>query len=188
MSESSHPELDDSPILDPRRHSQFRSLLQCANWLVTLGRFDIAYAFNTSNRYSMQPRDGHLVGMIRVFGYLQNYPKGKIVIDPDYPDHSLYPTPVCDNWKEFYPDTEEMLPPKSQIPNPKGPQVRMTVFKDADHAHNVVTRKSVIGILLLLNNILVKWITKRQKMIESSTYGSELCAGKMAIELILEYR
>ena len=64
----------------------------------------------------------------------------------------------------------------------------MTVFKDTDHAHDVLTRRSVSGILLLINNTPVKWITKRQKTVESSTYGSELCAGKMAIELILEYR
>ena len=77
----------------------------------------------------MQPREGHLSGMIRLCGYLQKFPKGKIIIDPNYPDHSLFPTPVCDNWKEFYPDAEEMLPPKGQTPDPKGPQVRMTVFK-----------------------------------------------------------
>ena len=41
---------------------------------------------------------------------------------------------------------------------------------------------------MFLNNTPVKWISKRQKTVETSTYGSELVAAKTATELILEYR
>ena len=81
-----------------------------------------------------------------------------------------------------------MLPDKSEMPPPRGPKMRITVYKDADHAHDLVTRRSVTGCLLFLNNTPVKWISKRQKTVETSTYGSELVAAKMATELILEYR
>ena len=47
MSETSHPELDDSPLLNSIEHSKFRSIVGCANWLITLGRFDIAIASDT---------------------------------------------------------------------------------------------------------------------------------------------
>ena len=40
----------------------------------------------------------------------------------------------------------------------------------------------------MIKNTPVKWISKRQKTIETSTYGSELVAAKQAVELILEYR
>ena len=142
MSETLHPEIDDSPILNPTRHSQFRRLVGCANRLVTLGRFDVAYAVNTFSRFSMQPKEGHFKGMIRLFGYLKKFRKGKIMIDPNYPDHSLYPTPTFDTWKELYPDAKELLPNQSEIPHEKGPPVRITVFKDADHAHDIVARRS----------------------------------------------
>ena len=46
MSDTMHPELDDSPLLNALDHAKFRSLVGCANWLVTLGRFDIAYSVN----------------------------------------------------------------------------------------------------------------------------------------------
>ena len=62
------------------------------------------------------------------------------------------------------------------------------VYKDADHAHDLATRRSVTGILLLVNNTPVKWMSKRQKTIETSTYGAELVAAKQAVETILEYR
>ena len=188
MSETSHPELDDSPILSPERHAKFRSLVGCANWFITLGRFDIAYATNSYSRFNMQPREGHLNGMIRVFGYLKKFSKGKILIDPMYPDHSLFNTKTYDQWKEFYPDAEEEIPNERDTPPPKGNPVRITVYKDADHAHDMLTRRSVSGALLLMNNTPVKWMSKRQKTVETSTYGSELVAAKHATELIMEYR
>ena len=47
----------------------------------------------------------------------------------------------------------------------------------------------ITSILLLVNNTPVKWISKRQKTIETSTYGSELIAAKQGVETKnLEYR
>ena len=139
MSETYHPEIDDSPLLNAEDHSKFRSLVGCANWLVTLGRFDIAYSVNALSRFSMAPRQGHLVAMTRVFGYLKKWIKGAIIIDPKYPDHSQFDVADYDQWKEFYPDAEEMVPGIDKRPATKGPKVRITVYKDADHAHDVVT-------------------------------------------------
>lgn len=56
ISEALHPEIIDTPFLDPIKHSQYRSLVGCANWLVTLGKFDIAYTTNIFSRFGMQPK------------------------------------------------------------------------------------------------------------------------------------
>jgi hypothetical protein len=64
----------------------------------------------------------------------------------------------------------------------------MTVYVDADHAHDLVTRIHITGILVMLNNTPIIWISKRQKTVETSTYGSELVASRVAMELILEIR
>jgi hypothetical protein len=64
----------------------------------------------------------------------------------------------------------------------------MTVYVDADHAHDLVTRRSITGILVMLNNTPIRWVSKRQKTMETSTYGSELVASRVATELILEVR
>jgi hypothetical protein len=64
----------------------------------------------------------------------------------------------------------------------------MTVNVDADHVHDLVTRRSITGILVMLNNTPIIWISKRQKTVETSTYGSGLVALRMATELILEVR
>ena len=44
------------------------------------------------------------------------------------------------------------------------------------------------GILLLVNNTPLIWYTKRQKTVESSTYGSELVAARIGVEMIIEVR
>ena len=70
----------------------------------------------------------------------------------------------------------------------KGKPVLITGYVDADHAHDLVTRRSVTGVLLLLNNTQIKWYSKRQNTVETSTYGSELVAARIATELIMEMR
>jgi hypothetical protein len=185
MDSEYHPESDESPFLLPKEASVYRGLIGSANWIITLGRFDIHYATNTLARYSMAPRVGHFTAMKRVFGYLKRFGTGMTVIDPSYPDHSKWKT-LEYAWQEFYPDAEEELPP--DMPEARGKSARITCYVDADHAHDVVTRRSVTGIILMVNNTPIKWISKRQKTVETSTYGSELVAARIATELIIEIR
>jgi hypothetical protein len=90
------------------------------------------------------------------------------------------------NCVDFYPDAGEEIP-KDLCPE-KVPRVRMTVYVDADHAHDLVTRRSITLILVMLNLTPIRRISKRQKTVESSTYGSELVASRIATELNLEIR
>jgi hypothetical protein len=188
MSEAYRPEMDDTPFLDQIGVSKFRAIIGSANWIITLGRFDIAYATNALSRFSMQPREGHMKAAQRMFGYLKRFAKGRIVVDPNYRDNSKYQAKVghYDNWKEFYADAEEDIP--FPLIEPLGLPARITIYKDADHAHDLLTRRSVSGILLMVNNTPVKWISKRQKTVETSTYGSEMVAGRVATEMAIEYR
>jgi hypothetical protein len=64
----------------------------------------------------------------------------------------------------------------------------MTVYVDDDHTHDLVTRRSITGIFIMINNTPIRWVSKRQKTVETSTYGSELAASRIATELILEIR
>jgi hypothetical protein len=150
-----------------------------------LGRFDIAYATSAMSRFNMSPREGHLKAAKRILAYLKTFPKGRL-IDTSYPDHSIYPVKDHTNWKDFFPDAEQEIP--TDLPMSKGPKVRITVYVDADHAHDLVTRRSITGILMMLNNTPIRWVSKRQETLETSTYGLELVASRIATELILEVR
>jgi hypothetical protein len=78
---------------------------------------------------------------------------------------------------EFYTDASEEIP--KDLPLEKGPRVRMNVYVDADHAHDLVTRTSITGILVMINNTPIRWISKRQKTVETSTYRSEMVASRV---------
>jgi hypothetical protein len=185
MDHTYHSEEDDSDLLTPRQASVYRGLIGSANWVVTLGRFDIAFAVNNLARYCMAPRQGHFEAALHLFGYLKAFPKGRILIDQQpytKPDASF----MDYDWTEFYPDAEEELPP--DMPLPRGKPMTTICYVDADHAHDTITRRSVTGVLLFLNGMPVKWYSKRQKTVETSSYGSELVATRIAIELVQELR
>ena len=186
MSSDYHPETDATPLCGPVEAARFRSIIGSCNWLITLGRFDINYATMSLSRFNMAPREGHLKHAKKILGYVKFYEQGKIIFDTSCPNHSKYAMEDHDNWGKFYPDATKDIP--HDIPSPKGKSVRLTVYVDADHAHDLVTRRSVTGIVVMANNTPVCWISKRQKTVESSTYGSELVAARIATELILELR
>jgi hypothetical protein len=148
MMESYPPELDDLPLLNEVNHSKYRALIGSANWVITLGRLDVAYAIYTMARYSMAryymaPHEGHLIAMKRLFGFLRKHPDGQIEIDPnpiDYTEAMKKFTPY-DNWREFYPEASEEPPPRQ--PDPGIKKAQTTIYVDADHAHDVVTRRLV---------------------------------------------
>ena len=155
-------------------------MIGSANWIVTLGRMDIAYAVATLARYNMQPREGHLTAIRHVFGYLKRFPQGEILVDPSalkYDDMDLAPLDDKEiDWTEHYMYAKEEKPPDQ--PPPNSLKAQTTCMVDADHAHDQVTRRSVMGIIFYVNATPVKWISKQQGTVESSTYGSEMVANR----------
>ena len=186
MSPSAHPELDESDLLNSELASQYRSLLGSINWVVTLGRFDLAYSLQALSRFTCAPRQGHYDMALRVMSYLKKFPDGRLLCDTSKPDYSDIDQTVNQNWTDFYPDAVEYIPP--HVPTALGKSIRLTCYKDSDHAHDQLTRRSVSGILMLANNMPIRAISKRQATVETSTYGAEMVAARIAVDLIIELR
>ena len=47
----------------------------------------------------------------------------------------------------------------------------------------MITQRSTTGIIIFLNGMPVLWYSKRQNTLESSTFGSEFVALRIAIEM-----
>jgi hypothetical protein len=154
MSEGYHPEVDDSPLCTDDDSAKYRSIIGCCIWIIVLGRFDIEYATSAMSRFNMLPREGYLKAVRRILSYLKTFPKGRVIIDTSCSDHSMYPVEDHSNWMEFYPDAGEEIP--KDLPPEKGPWVRMTVYVDSDHVNDLVTRRSITGILVMLNNTPIR--------------------------------
>jgi hypothetical protein len=90
------------------------------------------------------------------------------------------------DWKEFYSDVKEEDPPN--MPPPLGAPVSITCFVDSDHAGSKVTRHLHTGIIIFINNAPIQVFSKKQNICESSTYGSELVAMRIACNMVSALR
>ena len=90
--------------------------------------------------------------------------------------------------KEIYPNEVEDKP--TNAPSPKVKRVQITCFVNADHVGNQVTRRSRTGILVYVNKAPIIWYNRRHTTAEKSTYGSEMVAMRLAVEMIkaLKYK
>lgn len=74
------------------------------------------------------------------------------------------------------------------MPEPRGLEVTISCFVDANHAGNVKDRRSQTGILIFVNKAPIHWYSKRQATVESSTFGAEFCAMRVGADMIESLR
>jgi hypothetical protein len=175
------PELDVSPLLDSAQHTLYMQLVGILRWAVELGRIDLHLSVALMAQYLAQPCIGHLDQIYHIFAYVKAHLRSRIILDATLPyiDDARF-TPV--DWKPFYPDAEEAIP--INAPPPRGNAVVMSCFVDADHAGNRITRRSHTGIIIFCNRAPILWCSKRQNTVETSSFGSEFVAARIAVELI----
>jgi hypothetical protein len=175
------PEVDVSPLLGDEMVSRYLNLIGVLRWACELGRVDILFEVSVMSSYSAMPRRGHLIHLYKIFAYLKQHENSRIVFDDCIPeiDQKRF---ITHDWTDFYGDVEEQIP--SNAPEPLGHSVKIFCYCDADHASNVVTRRSHTGILIYVNNAPIVWYSKRQNTVESSTFGSEFVAMRVAVDLI----
>ncbi len=185
MTANYRPELDYSPFLSDSAASYYMELIGILHWAVELGRIDIMIDVSLLSSYTMQPCMGHLDKVFHIFGYLKRNKRATIIFDEQRVDwnESAFQT---HDWTDFYRGAKKMIPPNA--PSPRGNPVQINCFIDADHAGNRVTRQSQTGILIFLNRAPIIWYSKAQNTVETSTFGSEFTAMRIAVELIESLR
>ena len=174
------PELDVTAELKIDGIRYYQELIGVLRWAIELGRIDIAIEVSMLSTHLAMPREGHLQAAYHVFAYLKVKPKRTLAFDPQHPDIDEARFTKCD-WHDFYRGAKEPIP--GDAPEPRGNVVSTHCFVDADHAGNRVTRRSQTGILLFLNRAPIIWYSKRQNTVETSTFGSEFVALRIAVEL-----
>jgi hypothetical protein len=182
------PELDVSDELGPELLSRYLQLIGICRWAIELGRIDIFHEVALLSQYQANPRKGHLEALYHVFAYLKSHSDklGRIGYDPKTPEINESVFNGNADWKEFYGDVEEELPPN--MPKPRGNPVIISSFVDANHAGNVVTRRSHTGIIILVQNAPIMWFSKKQNTVEAATFGSEFVALRICKEMIVALR
>jgi len=140
----------------------------------------------TLSRFRAMPRQGHLDRVKRIHGYLSKMRHAKIKIRTDAPDYSNIPVKLHDWEYSCYADAKEEIP--LDAPAPKGKPVTATSFFDANLCHDLISGKSVTGILHQLNKTPIDWYSKLQSTVETATFGLEHVAARTCTEQVIDLR
>ena len=186
LEKGDHPELDDSDELDAKGIQLYQSLIGALQWIVTIGRFDIATAVMTLSGFRVAPKQGHLARIKRIYGYLAKMRHASIRIRTEEPDYSDVPNIEHDWSRSVYGNLKEIIP--HDIPTPLGKYVTLTHYVDANLMHDIATGRSVTGILHMVNKTPIDWYSKKQATVETATYGSEFVAARTCVEQIIDLR
>ena len=174
------PELDITPELDYEQANFYQSQIGILRWAVELGRIDIITEVSMLASHLALPRQGHLEAVYHIFAYLAGKHNTRLVMDPTYPTIDMSQFKECD-WRDFYGDIREPIPPKA--PPPRGKEVDLRLYVDSDHAGDKLTRRSRSGFLIYLNMAPIVWYSKKQSTIETSVFGAEFVAMKQGMEV-----
>jgi hypothetical protein len=139
------PETNVSQELHGDGISRFLQLIGMLRWAIELGCINIDLEVAMMAPYSASPRVGHIEALYNIFSYLMMHDESALALDATKPDIDESAFQEVD-WKDFYGEVEEELPPK--MPEPLGRPVTISCFVNANHAGNVVTRRLHSGVLV----------------------------------------
>ena len=176
MVKGDHPELDATELLDLENVKIYQSLIGALQWVIQIGRWDVSTATMTVSRFRAAPRIGHLDRVKRIYGYVSKMKHAVVRIRTKEPDYSDIPE-TQHNWKyAVYRGAKEDLP--DNMPPPRGKRVVFTSYVDANLYHDLISGKSVTGIVHCANQTVIDTFSKLQSTVETATFGSEYVAAR----------
>ena len=84
------------------------------------------------------------------------------------------------------PCAKELLP--TDAPKPLEKRVVLATYVDTNLYHDLISGRSVTGILHMANKTPVDWFSKLQSTVETATFGSEYVAARTATEQSMDLR
>ena len=181
-----HPELDTSELLNEEDTKVYQSLIGALQWVIQIGRWDITTAVMTLSRFRACPRQGHLDRVKRVHGYLLRFKHSVVRVNTNEPNYDRIPHKVYDWEHTCYRGAKEEIP--KDAPEPKGKPVVTTTCVDANLLHDLISGRSVTGIIHFFNNTIVDTFSKLQSTVETATFGSEFVATRTAVDQVIAMR
>ena len=103
----------------------------------------------TMSSFRAYPRRGHLKRLQRIYGYLAKFSESAITICTEEPDYSNITINEYESETTIYGEVME-LQPNDILPS-LGKPVILTTYVDANLYHDMLTGRSLSGILHLVN-------------------------------------
>ena len=170
--------MDTYKDLDPAEASYFQSIIGVMRWMAEIGRIGIATEVSLLSSHLDYPQYGHIEVAFHVIAYLKQKHNSRLVFYPTYTKIDEIIFKDCD-WKDFYWDAEEAIPPN--VSKPRGKDIDLQDAFYSDHAEDKETIWLRTGYLIFCNMYLVDWMSKKQPTIETSIFGAEFVALKHVV-------
>ena len=117
--------------------SRFQQYMGILRWAGELGCIDIITEVSILSAHNCAPRKGHLEAAYQMFEFLSDQGNCKVVFDSRcIAINEAAFTPV--NWEKIYGDVDEEIP--KNLPQARGNPVQVSMFTDAAHAGDLITR------------------------------------------------
>jgi hypothetical protein len=178
LEKGNHPELNDTPLLDAEGIQSYQSIIGSAKWAISLGRLNIQTVIMTLSSFRSAPRIGHLDRAKCIVRYLVKFKHSAIKFRVKIPDHSDLPDHNFGWDTSIYEGVSAILP--DDAPRPLRLPVLFTRYVDANLFHDWITRRSVTGVISIVNQTPLEWISKKQPMVKTATYRSEFVTTRLA--------
>ena len=186
ISPGDHPENDDTPLLNEEGITDFQSIIGVCQWISVSARMDITHAVSSVSRFAAKPREGHMRRALKIIGFLKKYPKKGYIIDPRNPISVEKYSDVIPDFGNQYDKFEEDIDEK--IPKAIMKELDVTIFVDSNHGHDLVTGKSITGVIIFVGRTPIKYFSKRQSSVQTSTFGAEFVSLKRSVEEAIAIR
>ena len=165
------PEVEVSEPLDPDMASYYQYLIGIMQWMVELGRLDIATEVSMLSSHNEYPREGHFEAALHIMAYLKGTHNSRLALDQTYPDIEYETFNIDKYCTHFYGDTSEAIPPNA--PDTLGKSVDLRIMVDNDHAGDKSTRRYRTGFMISMNMSLIDWLSKKQPTVETAVFRAE---------------
>ena len=85
-------------------------------------------------------------------------------------------------WCGFYGDMKEAI--NTNKSEPRGKEVNLGIFVNSDYAGDKLTKRSITGYMIFLDNAPIDWLSKKQANIVTSVFGVEFISMKIGMETL----
>jgi hypothetical protein len=147
---------------------------------------DITTAIMTLSGFCTAPCIGHLDHAKCVYGYLYKMKYAMIRLRTEEPNYSGLLEQDFDWAYSVYGNVREVE--LTDALEPLGKYVTLTHDVNANLFYDIITGRSVTGILHLVNKTPIDWYSKKQATVETATYGSEYVAARTCIDQVMDLR
>ena len=130
------PETEMTDPLDPDRASYYQTMIGVMRWMVEIGRIDINTECSLLSSHLAYPREGHFERALHMMGYLKWKHNSRLFFDQTYPGIDFDTFNDGAEWKTFYGNVTEAIPPNA--PDPRGKSVDLRMWVDSDHSHDAL--------------------------------------------------